>query len=133
MSDDPNLKLLRNTYAEWGRGEFKRVDMFDPDVEFVQGGIEPQTYRGPDGVREGWFQWLAAWDDFRVEATEIIPGSEPDCYVVFVHLSGRGKESGVPTESETANVIWLRDGKIRRMELHWDRQAALDAAGLETT
>ena len=129
MSDDPNLKLLRDVYAEWGRGEFKRTDMFDPEVEFIQSGIEPQTYRGPDAVAEGWFQWLSAWHDFRVEAREIIPGSEQDSYVIFVHLTGRGKESGVPTESETANVVWMHDGRIRRMELHWDRQTALEAAG----
>jgi ketosteroid isomerase-like protein len=105
--------------------------MFDPDVEFVQGGIEPQTYRGPEGVTKGWFEWLSAWDDFRVEVREIIRGAEPDSYVILVHLTGRGKESGVPTESETANVVWMRDGKIRRMELHWDRQAALEAAAGE--
>jgi ketosteroid isomerase-like protein len=130
MNEEPNVVFLRGIYAEWALGDFTRADMFDPDVEFVQSGIEPQTYRGPDGVTEGWFEWLSAWKDFRVEAQEIIPGVQPDSYVVFVHLSGRGKESGVPTESETANVIWLRDGKILRMELHWDRQAALEAAGL---
>jgi ketosteroid isomerase-like protein len=132
MNEDANQELLRSVYAEWGRGEFKRIDIFDPDVEFVTGGLEPRTHRGPEGVVEGWFDFLSAWNDFRVEAREIIPGRDSDSYVVFVHLSGRGKESGVPTESETANVIWLREGRIRRMELHWDREAALEAAGLES-
>jgi ketosteroid isomerase-like protein len=130
MSVDPNVVFLRGVYEKWALGDFSSADMFDPEVEFVQGGIEPQTYRGPEGVTEGWFAWLSAWKDFRVEAREIIPGTEPNSYVIFCHLTGRGKESGVPTESETANVIWLRDGKIRRMELHWDREAAREAAGL---
>lgn len=133
MSEDPNLGLLRDAYAEWARGEFKRIDIFDQEVEFVTGGLEPRTHRGPDGVVRGWFDFLSAWTDFRVEAREFIPGAQPDSYVVFVHLSGRGKESGVPTEPETANVIWLRGGKIRRMELHWDRETALEAAGVAAT
>jgi ketosteroid isomerase-like protein len=131
MNEDANVAFLRDVYAEWALGDFTRADMFDPDVEFVQSGIEPHTYHGPDGVTEGWFEWLSAWQDFRVKAEEIIPGAQPNSYVVFVHLSGRGKESGVPTESETANVIWLRDGRIRRMELHWDRDTALEAVGLD--
>jgi ketosteroid isomerase-like protein len=131
MGDDENIRFLRDVYAEWGRGEFTRADMFDPQVEFVQAGIEPRTYHGPEGVTEGWYDWLRAWADFRVEATEIIPGKEPESYLVLCHLTGRGKESGVPTESETANILWLRDGKIVRMELFWDRDAALEAAGLD--
>jgi ketosteroid isomerase-like protein len=131
MSEDPNVEFLRGVYAEWGRGEFKRTDMFDPDVEFVTGGIEPNTYRGPEGVVKGWFDFLGAWNDFRVESREFIPGTREGSYVVLVHLRGSGKESGVPTESEAANVIWLRAGKILRMELYWDREAALEAARVE--
>jgi ketosteroid isomerase-like protein len=129
MSGDPNIDLLRGIYAGWARGDFSRADFFDAEVEFVTGGLELRTYHGRGGVREGWFDFLKAWEDFRVELREIIPGAQPDSYVVYCHLSGRGKESGVPTESETANAIWIRNSKISRMELHWDRNAALEAVG----
>ena len=33
------------------------------------------------------------------------------------------------TESQTANVVWLPDGRITRVELRWDRESAFDAAG----
>jgi ketosteroid isomerase-like protein len=130
VSEDRNVAFLREIYAAWQLGDFTRADMFDSDVEFVTGALEARTFRGPAGVVEGWFDFLSAWEDFRVEAREIIPGAEPESYVVFCHLSGRGKESGVPTESETANTIWISDGKIVRMELHWDRESALESAGL---
>jgi ketosteroid isomerase-like protein len=130
MSEDPNVVFLQEIYAGWAVGDFTRADMFDPNVEFVTGGLEPRLLHGPAGVVEGWFDFLSAWEDFRVELREIIPGAKPESYVVFCHLSGRGKESGVPTESETANVIWIRNGRITRLELHWDREAALEAAGI---
>ena len=130
MSGDQNLAFLRDIYAAWALGDFTRGDIFDPDVEFMTGGLEPRLLHGPEGVVEGWFDFLSAWKDFRVELREIFPGAQPDSYVVYCHLSGRGKESGVPTESETANTIWIRNGKIVRMELHWDRESALESAGL---
>jgi ketosteroid isomerase-like protein len=133
MSEDPNLAFLRDICAAWAMGDFTRADIFDPDVEFVTGGLEPRLFHGPEGVVEGWFDFLSAWEDFRVELREIIPGVRPETYVVFCHLSGRGKESGVPTESETANVIGIRDGRITRLELHWDRVAALESAGVAGT
>jgi ketosteroid isomerase-like protein len=129
MSDDANIELLRDIYGDWARGEFKRADIFDAEVEFVTSGVDSRTYHGVEGVVEGWFDFLSAWTDFRVEAGEIIPGAQEGCYVVFVHLSGRGRESGVPTESETANVVWMHDSRIRRLELHWDHDAALESAG----
>jgi hypothetical protein len=63
MSDDPNIEILRDIYAQWERGDFKSAEMFDPDVEFVQSGIAAETFLGPDGVREGWYGWLSAWED----------------------------------------------------------------------
>jgi ketosteroid isomerase-like protein len=132
MSGDANIALLREIYAEWGRGEFKRVDIFDANVEFVTTGIDSRTYHGVEGLVKGWYDFLGAWNDFRVDTDQILTGAHPDSYVVFVHLSGIGKESGVPTQSEAGNAIWFRDGKIVRMELHWDRDATLETVGLPT-
>ena len=67
MDRERDLELLRCVYSDWARGDFSRIDMWDTNVEFVTAGIEPRTYTGPNGVREGWFDFLSAWDDFRVE------------------------------------------------------------------
>jgi ketosteroid isomerase-like protein len=129
MSDDPNIEFLRDVYADWGRGEYRRQDIFDPAVEFVTDAPERRTYRGRAGVRQGWRSWLAAWNDFTTEAEDVIPVGA--CrYVVLVHLSGRGKESGVPIEADAANIVDVVDGKITRLELFMDRHRALAVAGL---
>jgi ketosteroid isomerase-like protein len=130
VTRDRDLELLRAAYADWARGDFTRGDMWDPEVEFVVAGVESRTYVGPEGVREGWFDFLSAWEDFRVEGVEFIPAAQEDLYVVLCHLSGRGKESNLPIDAETANTVVVRNGKIVRFELFWDRQEALEAAGL---
>ena len=130
MDRERDLELLRCVYSDWARGDFSRIDMWDINVEFVTAGIEPRTYTGPNGVREGWFDFLSAWDDFRVEGIDFIEGARDETWVVLCHLSGRGKESNVPIEASTANVIVMRDGKIVRFELFWDRDEAVAAGGL---
>ena len=131
MADrERDLQLLRDAYADWGRGDFSRPYMWDPKVEFVVAGVESRTYTGPEGVREGWFDFLSAWKDFRVEGVEFIPAAREDLYVVLCHLSGRGQESDLPIDAETANTVVVRNGKIVRFELFWDRQEALEAAGV---
>jgi ketosteroid isomerase-like protein len=130
MGSERDLEVLRAAYADWARGDFTRGDMWDPRVEFVVAGVESRTYTGPEGVREGWFDFLSAWDDFLVEGVEYIDTPQDDTYLVFTHLSGRGKESNVPIDADTANTVVMRNGKIVRFELFWDRDEALEAAGL---
>jgi ketosteroid isomerase-like protein len=127
MASDPNVDFLKGVYDAWSRGDYSRDDMLDPSVEFVTGSPEPRTYRGREGALTAWRDFLSAWQDFRVEAEDVIRVSE-DVYVVLTRLKGRGKESQVPAEGATANVIRLRDGLISRIELHWDRDEAFEAA-----
>jgi ketosteroid isomerase-like protein len=130
MSDDADLQLLREVYAEWARGNYSRTDVFDPEIEFIADYPERGTYHGLEGLRQGWQAWLSAWDDFTTTAERFIPASE-NTYVVYVHLSGRGKESGVPIEMDAANLVRVADRKIVHLRLVINRQEALEAAGLE--
>ena len=85
---------------------------------------------GRRGCDEGWSDWLTAWQDFRTEDIEILDGAAEGVYVVFVRLTARGKESSVPIDARGANVVVMRDHKIARFEIHWNRDEALAAAGL---
>jgi ketosteroid isomerase-like protein len=129
MGHDPNIELLKSIYAAWARGEYRRDDIFDPAIEFVTDYPEKRSYHGPGGITEGWRSWLSAWNDFTTRADDIVAAGEGR-YVVLVHLSGRGKESGVPIEADAANLVDVRDGKIVRFQLFMSRDAALEAAGL---
>ncbi len=130
MPDPRDRQTLLGAYAQWARGDFTSPEMFTRDAEFVVAGPEPRSYFGKDGVREGWFDFLSAWENFRTEAEEIIEGPNPGVYVVLVRLTARGRESSVPIDAEAANTVVMRDGKIARFEMFWDRGDALEAAGL---
>jgi ketosteroid isomerase-like protein len=129
MGHDPNIELLKSIYADWARGEYWRLDIFDPAIDFVTDYPEKRSYHGPDGITEGWRSWLSAWNDFTTRADDVIPAGDGH-YVVLVHLSGRGKESGVPIEADAANLVTISDGKIVRFQLFMKREDALDAVGL---
>ena len=50
-----------------------------------------------------------------------------------MHLSGRGKTSGLEVgdiQMKGANLFQLRDGKVTRFVLYWDRQHAHPDVGL---
>jgi ketosteroid isomerase-like protein len=130
MADDPNVELLESVYAAWARGDFTRNDMFAADAKFVTDFPERITYHGYEGMQRGWFDFLSVWENFRVDLERILPGGG-DRYVVLVHLSARGKESGVPIEGDGANVVEFRDGRIAYFELMWDREQALAWGGIE--
>ena len=54
---------------------------------------------------------------------------KPGVYALLIRLLARGKGSGIDTDAEVANVVHMRDGQIARLEMFWDREAALRAAG----
>jgi hypothetical protein len=56
--------------------------------------------------------------------------------VVSVRVHGRGKTSGLELEQTTgtrlgANVFHIRDRKVTRLAIYWDRDRALADLGLE--
>ena len=50
--------------------------------------------------------------------------------VSLVRQVGKTKTGGVDVEASAAAVWTVRDGKLKRVEFHLDREAALRAAGL---
>ncbi len=129
MTAAADIEFLRDVYAAWARGDYTRDDLFDPDVEFVTDFPERRVYHGALGVRQGWADFLSAWSDFTTAAEEIIPAG-PNRFLVLVHLRGTGKESGVPINASSANIVDVRNGLIARLELVYDRAAALEVVGL---
>jgi ketosteroid isomerase-like protein len=130
MTEAEDIALLRGAYADWAQGDFTRPEMFHPDVEFVTDFPEHVTYRGLDGLQRGWFDFLAAWEGLKVRLEDVIPAGDGR-YLVLVHLTGRGRSSHAPAESDGANVVTVRDGKIARLTIVWDRGQAFAEAGLD--
>jgi ketosteroid isomerase-like protein len=126
VSDD--LALLQQMLDEWGRGEFWNEDAYAEDVVFVVAGPDAAEYHGREQLAAAWRDFLSAWDDFHVEAERVVPG-DAGAYALLIRLLAKGKGSGIDTDAEVANVVRMRDGRIAHLEMFWDREAALRAAG----
>ena len=88
-------------------------------------GVEPRTYRGPEGFRR-WFDSFTEIMEIRVESHDFIAIGDR---VVAPHtLHARGRETGIDTEQYTVHVWHLRDGKAEMLEVFATLDEALEAA-----
>jgi ketosteroid isomerase-like protein len=86
------------------------------------------VYVGRDAVIEATRRYWGTWDDYSLDAEEVIDAGSS--VVVVVHERGRGKGSGAPFDDRWAQVWTFSRGRIVRWELFNDRAAALAAAGV---
>ena len=87
------------------------------------------AYEGADGIRRFFADIADANPDFNL-AFERWEAVCTDRVLAFMQLTGSGRASGIPTGAETGNVYDLVDGKIKRIQVFFDREEALEAAGL---
>jgi ketosteroid isomerase-like protein len=127
---EANVELVKGIFGEWEHGDYSSVDWADPDIEFTIPGPDQRVYRGIESMGRAWSDWLGAFDEFGVVATEFRAAGDK---VVVGHLfRGRGKASGIPIDETTgASVLTLRDEKVIRFEGHTTFEAALTSAGTE--
>jgi ketosteroid isomerase-like protein len=101
----------------------------DPSVEWmpVEGSVlAVDTYRGFDGVRKFWGEFLSAWESYRVEALKFEDAG--DRVAVVVHIIGR--THGLEVEETRSSLLTVRDGRIVLVESFADPDGASAAAGL---
>jgi ketosteroid isomerase-like protein len=126
MSHD-NVEALRALYAEWAEGNFRGgAEVLAPDVEFDP-LPDREVTRGLPAVAEYMRDFLAQWSEFRVEAEELLQIGD-GLVVVKERQRGRGKTSGVETESTFYAVWTFREGLASRVRWVATREAALEAA-----
>ena len=128
-----NLDLVRSIYAAWEGGDFGSTDWIDPEIawEYI-GGPEPGRGTGLAGMGAPMRDWLRAWNEWHIEATEYRE-LDRERILVFCQAFGRGKTSGVDVgqlTNEGANLFEVRDGNVTRLVIYWDRKQALADLGL---
>jgi ketosteroid isomerase-like protein len=129
-----NLDLVRSIYTDWERGDFSSTEWAHPEIEFVSArGLDPGSWRGLAGMREGERELLDAYDGFRTRA-EDFRELDDERVLVLSHQSGRGKRSGLEFEqlggSKGADLFHLRDGKVTKLVIYGNRRRALVDLGL---
>jgi ketosteroid isomerase-like protein len=127
-----NVEIMREFYDRWSRGETggRWWEIFDPAVEWHTAREDPdaEVYRGIAGLRQMMGRWSAAIENMRGIPEEFIDAG--DRVFVWQRTIGRGAGSGVEVVWEGAYVWTLRDRKVIRVQIYFDRDEALEAAGL---
>jgi ketosteroid isomerase-like protein len=136
----PDVELVREVIAA-NRSDGLPVRMaamlavWHPECEFVSvlSGVEPQTYRGRDGLRRYLADVETAWADWRAdceEAFEVAPGT----VFASTRWRGTGKQSGAPVELLHGGIFVVSEGMISKAHLYPSRDEARRAlADLDLT
>jgi ketosteroid isomerase-like protein len=124
------VKLFRDDFT-WASAAAALTPLLDPDFEVIAvDGIRDKTvYRGIDGLRSGWLDWLSPWVSYKAEVEDAIDVG--DKVLLLVRDVGRLEADGYDVAINSAAVWTVRDGTIVRAEFHSDRAVALKAVGLE--
>jgi ketosteroid isomerase-like protein len=128
-----NVDLVRSILAAWGRGDFSATDWAHPEIEWAfADGPEPGTWKGLSGMAKTHHEWLGAWEDLRIVVEEYRELDE-ERVLVLVHLTGRGKTSGLEIgqmRAKGADLFHVWGGKVAKLVLYMNRERALADLGL---
>jgi ketosteroid isomerase-like protein len=135
-----NIELVRRLYAELAsEGSTREIGQrmsddalgrfLDPEIEWVpvtESLLAVDSYRGFDGVRRFWGEFLSAWETYRVETLSLDDAG--DRVAVVVHIVGR--THGLEVDETRSSLLTVRDGRVVRVESFADPDGARQAAGL---
>ena len=128
-----NLDLVRRIVSDWERGDFSSADWAHPEIEFeVADGIMAGRWQGVEAMAESWADILRSFSELRAEPEEIREVGD-GCVLLLLKNAGRGRASGLEVgdvSPHAANVFYVRDGKVTRLVIYWDRDQALGDLGL---
>ena len=128
-----NVDLVRAVCTPWERGDFSSVEWAHPEIEFAfVDGPTPGTWTGLAAMNDAWRETLTAFESLDVKVEQYLP-LDDERVLVLMHNTGRGKASGFDLGQLTnrgANLFHVREGKVTKLVLYFDREAALEALGL---
>ena len=128
-----NVEMVRAAFEAFlaGRSDFG-VELLGPDVEWDASDLPAPdiggVYRGPEGVRQFWREWLAAWETVQFDYRLVDAG---DRVLALIDQRMRGRSTGIEVPfGEYAHVYTFRDGLIVHWKVYMRQSEALEAVGL---
>ena len=130
---DRNVELVRRGFEAIERDGWQAlIPLLDPEFQMTTPpdlAMEPDTYRGEEGLRRYFESFEDAMEDIRIVPEGDLLGAGDRVFVPF-RLFARGKETGIGAEQRGFQVWTMREGKALRVEVFASREDALEAAGL---
>ena len=128
-----NVELMQAMLTAYNeRGVEAMLPYIDPEFEVTVPpslSVEPDTYRGHDGMRHYFESFADVMDEVRFEAEAFFDAG--DKVVAETRLVTRGRETGLQVEQTVVQVWTVRGGRAVRAEVYPTRAEALRAVGLE--
>jgi ketosteroid isomerase-like protein len=129
MSRD-NVDIVRRGFEAMTEGGVDALlPLIHPDFEMTTPAAlsaEPDTYRGPEGIRRYFDSFYEAMDEVSFEAHELRAVGE--LVVVPATLRARGRTTGIEAEQSVALIWEVRDGKAFRVQVFATLEEAVTAA-----
>ena len=123
--------MIEAALAALRDGDLERLTEFiqpDFELDLSRRVLNPDVYRGVEGVARFRAEVDEIWDEMRLEPLEVVEsGTHP---MIRLRAELRGKGSGVSMSTEIFQVWILRDAKLARAVVFQDRAEAERLAGL---
>ena len=119
---------LRAAYEGFGRRDIAAVvAVLDDDIEWDATDALAHTgvYQGHDGVAEYIGSLSGAWEEFHLNPEQFTESGDGAHVMVLGTVSGRLAANGQDVQARFAHVLQLDDGKVTRLKVCLDREAAL--------
>lgn len=130
MSEE-NIEIVGLAHERLNEGDIDGlIALCDRDFELDMSArvINPETYRGHEGIRRFYREVGEVWEEFRWEPLRFLGAA--DKVVVLLHSHGRGRGSGLEMARDVAMVWTVREDRAVSVRFYIDQAEALEAAGL---
>ena len=104
-------------------------DFLDQGIEWVPVAhslLAFESYRGFDGVRRFWREFVSTWETYKVEPLSFDDAG--DQVAVVVHIVGR--THALEVDETRSSLVKIRNGRVVRVKSFTDPDGAREAAGL---
>ena len=125
-----NVEIAVKQFEGTNARDFAGVlDTWAEDVTLTLHGVIGDPVTGKAAVAEWFGDWFRQFGrDYRFDIDELLDAGDR-VFVLATH-HGRGRHSGATVVQRTAFVYTLSKGKVGRVEVWTDREAALEAVRL---
>jgi len=128
---EENAEVVRSIYERLNRSNADGVaELCDGDfvMDMSERVFNPDTYRGPDGIRRFCEGVSDAWESYAWEVEETRTAG--DSVVAMLHCRGQSREGGPGVDWRVAWHWEFRRGRAVFARFYRQRADALEAAGL---
>ena len=127
-----NVEIVLEAFRRFESGDTEGMGkLLDPDVLLMSapGWPEPGPIRGREAFMRQFERISADWSDHRISRADVV-ADQGEWVVVDYRWQVRGAASGIETSFDLVGAFKLSDGLCVEAHYLWNREEALEAAGL---